>query len=446
MKELSFALRAIGCLSLVIPSVVLGQQQVASNTSSASLVSSDVNEPSAVVATTSVPPAPAPTWTGKLDRWLDLDTFNYSARYRSTFDGSGARTFDQGQQRLIAHGEFKFDEQGRYGIGFHLSSGRYFNWAYADFIGGGQHQFIQNAEAKMTPYQLYILNISAYPDGFFNSGGGQIYLRQLYLKAEPVQGLELQYGGIAINHGVNSEATSYDDDGYMTGERVSLKRPQNLWLSEISYTRGYLGDIYTPNFFARGGTLADSNYWQILGRKDFGRKLSFSGDYSYTTPDSAVYHLKTIREAGLADTRRSKLIDSVRLEGYQRINGGDYIPGAFPFPHGKGYALTVSRDFSHRFNFDAGVANIDSDYGTYLGPNAQAIILGLTVNGDQFGEGKRYFVRPTVPLNSYVSMVGDFSHVYGTVGSSIDVWNNQYLTAGLVFDLKKAIFPKAKVQ
>ncbi len=59
------------------------------------------------------------------------------------------------------------------------------------------------------------------------------------------------------------------------------------------------------------------------------------------------------REAVLADTRRSTVLDSVRLEGYQRLNDGYYIPGAFPFPHGKRYALTLSRDFSHRFNFDS---------------------------------------------------------------------------------------------
>jgi len=172
-----------------------------------------------VVATAPQPTAvTTPGWETKVDRFLDLDTFNYGSRYRSTFDTNGAHTFDQGQQHLVADGKFKFDEQGRYGIGFHLSSGRYFNWSYADFIGGGQHQFIQNAEATMTPYQLYIFNILPATPGFYNSGGGQMYIRQLFLQVEPIRGIEFQYGGFAINHGVNSEATSYDDDGYMSGE------------------------------------------------------------------------------------------------------------------------------------------------------------------------------------------------------------------------------------
>jgi len=388
-----------------------------------------------------------PGWETKVDRFLDLDTFNYGSRYRSTFDTNGAHTFDQGQQHLVADGKFKFDEQGRYGIGFHLSSGRYFNWSYADFIGGGQHQFIQNAEATMTPYQLYIFNILPVSPGFYNSGGGQMYIRQLFLQAEPIRGIEFQYGGFAINHGVNSEATSYDDDGYMSGERVTIRRPKQIWLSEVSYTRGYLGDLYTPNFFARGERLSQSNYWQVLGRKNFGKKIAVSADYTFTTPEGSPFSLKTTREGIFADVHQSKIIDKVRFEAYQRINGGAFAPG-FPFPDGKGYALTLSRSFNKKFSVDAGIADIDQEYITNLGLNVQAIILGLTVNGDQYGVGKRYFVRPTIPLTKYASLVGNFSRVFDTdtTASNVDIWNAQALTAGVVFDLKKALFRNEQVQ
>lgn len=455
MKHQSLLLRTAGYATLALPSL-LAAQQVAMNAPSASLLPANHSEPSAVVSakqTTST--NTVPTWEKDLDRWLNLDTLNYSGRYRSVFDSGGARTFNQGQQRFIAHGEFKFDEAGKYGIGFHISSGRYFNWAYADFIGGGQHQFIANATAKMSPYEIYILNVIPFPQGFFNSGGGQLYFRQLYLDAQPVKGVDFQFGGLAINHGVNTEATSYDDDGYMSGERASLKRPENVWLNEVSYTRGFLGDLYTPNFFARGEHLSISNYWQILGRKDFGKMLSFSSDYTYTAPfssippEAATYKLKTTREGIWVNAKKTKTFDSIRLEAYQRLNSGFYAPG-YPFPHGKGYALTVSRAFGRRFDIDAGVANIDGDYGTALGPNPQAIILGLTTNGDQYGEGKRYFVRPTVPLNHWASLVGDYSHLYGgnsvAANGSIDIWNSQYLTAGVSFNLKKAFFSTDKVK
>lgn len=391
-----------------------------------------------------------PGWEIKVDRWLDLDAFNYGARYRSVFDQDGAHAFDQGQQRLIADGKFKFDEQGRYGIGFHLSSGRYFNWAYADFIGGGQHQFVNNAEVKMTGEQLYLFNVSPTSPGFYNSGGGQVYLRQLFLTAEPVHGIEFQFGGFAINHGVNSEATSYDDDGYMSGERVTVKRPKQIWLSEVSYTRGYLGDLYTPNFFARGERLSRSNYWQILGRKDFGKRIAVSADYTFTTPEGAPFSLKTTREAIFADVHQSKVLDKVRFEAYQRINGGVYAPG-FAFSPGKGYAVTLSRSIKKRLYLEGGVADIDLAYVNNLGLNVQAIILGLSVNGDQYGVGKRYFVRPTIPLTSYMSLTGAYSHIYGSnlaavPTENLDIWNAQALTAGVVFDLKKTLFQKGEIQ
>jgi hypothetical protein len=253
----------------------------------------------------------------------------------------------------------------------------------------------------------------------------------------------VQFGGIGINRGVNSEATSYDEDGYMAGERIVVKRPRQLWLSELSYTRAYLGDLYTPNFFTRGQRLAVSNYWQILGEKDFGKRIAISSDYTYTTPEGAPFFLKTTREAIYGDVHESRVFDSVRFEAYQRINGGQYGPG-FPFAPGKGYALTVSRRFKNRFSIDAGIADIDLSYITNLGLNVQAIILGLTVNGDQYGVGKRYFVRPTIPLTRYLSLNGNYSQVFDTsdvsTAGQIDIWNKQAVTAGFTVDAKKLFF------
>ena len=390
-------------------------------------------------------PVAVPSWESQVDRWVDLNTLSYGNRYRSTFDAEGARSFDQGQQRILADGKFKFDAAGRYGIGFHLSSGRYFNWAYADFIGGGQSDFLARTEAKMSPTQVYYMTqVSALPDGFLNSGGGQLYLRQLFLTAEPIRGITAEFGGIPINHGVNSEATSYDDDGYMTGERISVKRPQNIWLSEVSYTRGYLGDLYTPNFFARGSRLSTTNYQQILGRKDFGKRISVSADYTYTLPEQEAVYVKTTREAIFADVHQSRVFDAARFEAYQRINEGVYHVGYGTVSTGKGYALTVTRGFRKHFSVDAGMADIDPNYIVYIGSSVQALVLGLTVNGDQYGIGKRYFVRPTIPLTKSVSLTGYFNHIYGSsapeVANSTDIWNAQALTAGLVFDARKLFF------
>ena len=297
----------------------------------------------------------------------------------------------------------------------------------------------------MSPGQVAFLSRAPYPNGFFNSGGGQVYLRQLFLSAEPVKGVEAQFGGISINHGVNTEATSYDDDGYMVGERITVKRPKQLWLSEASFTRGYLGDLYTPNFFARGQQLAVTNYSQFLGRKDFGTRISLSADYTVSAPEGLT-KIKTTREAIFANVPESKVLDGVRFEAYQRINLA-YVAGVdtggLAFRDGKGYALTLTRRLSTLGSVDAGLVDIDGMSLVYLGANPQAAILGLGLNGDQYGLGNRFFIRPTIALTPSLSLVGFFTHTYNytPMDATVDIWNKQALNVGFVLDAKKLFFP-----
>jgi hypothetical protein len=72
------------------------------------------------------------------------------------------------------------------------------------------------------------------------------------------------------------------------------------------------------------------------------------------------------------------------------------------------------------------------------------MILGLTMNGDQYGVGKRYFVRPTIPLSHAVSLTANYSRVFDTnlfsSGGTDDLWNARVLQAGFVFDAKKLFF------
>ena len=438
---LKFLRATAACVALAMPSAVFAQQ-IALNYDTLADSSDSSGNAGTTLSQTASPSSSIPAWENSFDRWFDLNALNYGARYRSVLDVDGARSFDQGQQRFIADGKFKFDRDGRYGIGLHLSSGRYFNWAYAGVIGGGQVAFINQTEMKMSPTQLYIMNVAPFQPGFFNSDGVEVYFRQAFLTAQPIKGIEFQFGGLGINHGVNTEATSYDDDGYIAGERVSIKRPRQLFFSEISFTRAFIGDTYTPNFFARGDRLAISNYRQILARKDFGKRVAVSADYTYSEPQFGAFYLKTTREAIFADIHESKVFDTVRYEAYQRLNAGNYATG-YPFPSGRGSALTVSRDFKKHLSIEAGFADIDLNYITNMGLDVQALILGLTVNGDQYGVGNRYFVRPTIPLTKSVSLVAGFNHLYGhgvepPVPTAI--WNAQALTAGFVIDGKKLFF------
>jgi len=41
--------------------------------------------------------------------------------------------------------------------------------------------------------------------------------------------VEIQYGGLYFDRGQSTEVTSYDYDGYLVGERITLNRPRNFY-------------------------------------------------------------------------------------------------------------------------------------------------------------------------------------------------------------------------
>ena len=389
-------------------------------------------------------PATIPVWRAGFDRWIDLNEMDFSLRYRSTFDSNNAHQYDQGQQRSIIDGKFKFDQAGRYGIAFHASTGRYFNWAYADFIGGGNEAGFDRQFAKATPAQQVAVN--AYEGAQQNtqqiaSGGWSFYIRRLYLDVEPISGIEGQYGSLDINRGAASEITTYDNDGYIDGGRILVKRPKSFYFDEASVTYAYFGDLYTPNFFARGDRLAHSNYHQFLLRKQLGKRVNVSSDYTWQDASN------TYRQAAEVKVPEARIVDAVRAEVYERANEisfrgvQDFVPGK------KGYAFTGSKKkIFHRVDLDAGYAHID-EHQAVLTQSESAATLTMGVNGDSYGMGNRYFVHPTIKLSSYLSATGFYTHEIGNFSIPDQIlWNKQNLNAGLILDIKKAIFPKSDIR
>ena len=386
--------------------------------------------------------APVPSWKPGFDRWVDLKEFDFSLRYRAVNDSNGAHEFEQGQQRSIVDGKFKFDAAGKYGVVLHASSGRYFNWAYADFAGGGNGKALNLELQKANPNQAGHLAYFAYLypaqlKASEQSGGWSFYVRRLYLDVEPVKGLEAQYGSLDINRGAASEITTYDYDGYISGERLLLKHPADLFFDEASVTYAYIGDLYTPNFFARGERLAHSNYHQFLLRKDIARRVDASFDYTWQSGS------QTIREAANLKLPETRVLDTVRVEAYQRLNTTDFpnLPFALPVTPGKGFAVSVAKKLNSSLSGEAGVADID--YGTgILTADIYSYTLGLGLNGDSYGVGKHAFVRPTIKLTPYLEATGYYTNSFGQVGNSDQIiWNKEAYNAGLVFNMKKLLFP-----
>ena len=386
----------------------------------------------------------APPWQSSLNRWIELREMDFSLRYRSVFDSNNAHEYNQAQQRGIIDGKFKFDRQGKYGIVFHASSGKYFNWAYADFMGGGTQKSYNAEFSRATPIQQDAVTAYLTPEHIAvdgASGGWAFYVRRLYFDMEPVNGIEFQYGSLDINRGAASEITTYDNDGYIAGGRLLIKRPKQLFLDEISVTYAYFGDLYTPNFFARGDRLLHSNYHQFLIRKEIAKRLNISFDYTFQ--DKA----NTFRQAVEAKIPETLVLDSVRAEIYERQNAITFKDVVDFSPGGKGFAFTlVKKNLAHRLTLEGGYAHIDPEQ-TVLTQSETAATFCMGVNGDSYGLGSRFFVRPTIKLARYLDVTGFYTHQIGQliVPDQI-VWNKEALNAGLVFDIKKAFFSKGSEQ
>jgi hypothetical protein len=383
----------------------------------------------AVVASTSSAQEPALT-----ARWLDLKALDYSARYRATKNWHGRDLFDFGQEKYVADGLLKLDANAKYTIHFHASTGRYFNWSYADLIGGQYKDSVVAARAFKTPAETAALKIAVAldPNGAVYSAGipsrgGYFFPRQLFFSATPLKQFTFEFGSLAIEHGQNTEITSFDDDGYISGERVRLHDPSHLFFSEIDATWAYLGSPLTPNFFSRGTDLGKSNYQQYLVQKNFPKHIVASTDFTLTNGT------QTFREGIFVKLPGAVIVDSVKLELYQRLKS--VAISGISFAGGSGYSIHARKLIFKKLESEAGYADIDERYSVYGGSIYLATV-GFAWNGDAYETGKRAYVKSSLKLAPGVSAFGFYTHtvVAPTIGHNL-----QGLNAGIDFDFKTLI-------
>ena len=328
-------------LVLVATPAALAQEKAATQSSAAEIEKAKAESKEATTTSTAeAPPSAKPqTAKSKLTRWLDLQSATLNLRYRFVDTSAGVTTTNQLQHRESFRGRFKFDPQGNYSLNFGLFTGRRFTSGW-DSTGWG------NA-----------------------SGQTNLALKQLYFSAQPVKGVEVQYGGLYLVRGESTEITTYDEDGYIVGERVSLKRPDNLFFDEFSVTYAYLGDTNIPNLNKRYHRLKQSNYHQFLVRKKISERAAVSADYTFLSG------AETLRQAVKVKAPELRVVDSVLFENYQRIDvKPDY-----------GFALSVERTLAKKLTLGGGYAQIDPHYG------------GL--NADRFNIGKRVFFSVSYQLS-----------------------------------------------
>jgi hypothetical protein len=343
------ALVAVACSAM--PAGALAQPAASSSSPlTTAAIASDADRqrpsPMATPAPKSTQKAPAV----KAHRWFDLQTGQVDARYRLIETSADVRTSNMLQHKQTIRAAFKFDPKGRYTLQIGLGSGSSFTGSWeATGVGTGE------------------------PTWAFA-------VRTLSVAAQPITGVDIQVGGLAATlRGESTEITAYDNDGFLVGERVSVKRPKDLYFDELSATIGYLGDVTTPNVFKRLDALDRHNYTQLLAAKKLGARAAVSGDWT------RVAGVETWREAVRVVTNETGVIDGVRLELYQRVDD----------PDGEGFALTLDRAVTKTLSLSGGYASIDRS--------------NPTLNGDRFLRGNRVFVEGRVNLTPELTVSSFYS-------------------------------------
>jgi hypothetical protein len=334
---------AAATLSLFAATAASAQTQIASTGST------DAAQP--------VVTRPAPKPVAKpvpAHRWYEAQAIQLDARYRLIDTSAGVRSSNHLQHRDTFKGAFKLDPKGRYTLQAGAGTGSSFTGSW-DNAGPG------TGDADMS-----------------------FGVRYLYASAAPMKGLELQVGGLGLVRGESTEITSYDNDGYIVGERVTVKQPARFYFDEISLSTGYLGDTSTPSVFERADRFDDHNYTHVLVGKKLGARASVSVDWT------GVDGVDTWRQAIRLSTKDSGVIDAVRLELYERTTG----------TRDEGFAITAERLLPHKLSLAGGYATVDRNYG------------GL--NGDRFNRGNRLFVDAKLPLVQDLSLNVFYGRAVGT--------------------------------
>jgi hypothetical protein len=292
--------------------------------------------PSLACSQTAPPKQPAP-----LSRWLEIQNATLNIRYRFVDNSAGAVTTNSLQHRESLRARFKFDTPGQYALNLGAFSGSRFTSGWnATGVGIGDWQ-------------------------------GPLSMRALFFSAQPIPGVEGQYGSMFVLKGESTEITAYDDDGYVIGQRVSVRRPRELFFDELSATVGYFSfDPDEIGVTRRVKYLNDRpNYGHFLVAKEAGTRAGLSAGFT------SVGGARTWRAAANVNTRELHVADTILVETYKRTNRNpDY-----------GFAVSISKALNRRVGLNYGYATIDPFYG------------GL--NSDRFNIGTRVFFGTTLTMS-----------------------------------------------
>jgi hypothetical protein len=265
---------------------------------------------------------------------------------------------------------------------------------------------------KLDPHGRVGVNIglftgATFTAGWNNTGVGagprdyHLSVKQLFIDAQPIAGVTGSVGSLYFWRGEATEITTFDNDGYLTGERLSIKRPREVFFDELSVTRAFIGDVNTPSVFRRSNRLDDANYWQYGVGKAFAlgkRAVAMSFEYD-------VYNHAEIVRGAVRASLPARL--TVRLEGYRRVN--QIAAG--------GVAISGEKAVTKRITLLVGYGTIDPHFGA--------------LNGERYGIGRHLFSTGSLAVSKELSfgyyiargIANDFRVPIGTRVEIIGTYN-----------------------
>lgn len=328
-------------------------------------------------------PATMPASEPPLRRWFEFQNLTVYTRYRFIESNANVVSANDLQYKETIRARFNADAKRRYTVNVGFFSG-------SNFIGSWDNTGL----------------------GIRDSDYHSHYVKQLFGVAVPVPGLELQGGGLYVVRGESTEVTTYDDDGYLVGERVSIRRPMQLYVDELTVTRGSLGPSNTPNLFDRWDGFGHQHYTQVLAMKRFSPMVSGSLDYS------GVAGVDTVRAAVALRFKATASLTGLRYEQYCRVNSQ---PAA-------GFAITGERPVTKWVRLQGGYATIDERFGN--------------LNADRIQRGRRVFAMANLALRGPLTAA-----LYATqaLHSHYPVSNRTRVDAVLQYDLLATLRGRGKI-
>ncbi len=295
----------------------------------------------------------APTPSG-IARWLDLQTLYLGARYRAIETSSGVVAVNEVQDTFAVRGRLRLDPAGRFTANFGVGTG-----------GGVTSGW----------------NSTGIGTGLLSN---KLSVRQLYAAATPIRGVNVEYGGIAPDWGETTEVTNVDNDTYLVGGRISVKRPKAIWLDEATISLAYLGDFLTPNVFSRFHRLSEINYRQYLVGKNLGKLIGVSVAYD------RYLGVGTVRTGIVIRSAKMRVVDAARFEEYTRLGAA----GA------SGFGLYGEKRIVPWLLLAGGYADIDA--------------ANQVLNGDKYLRGSRLYTLDTFRITRDLSVSVYFTHSIAT--------------------------------